>query len=113
MSENQSGYTRLFAIGKEYVRLKFEYYRLLLVEKLSVLASALVIFLVIGLLCVGCLCFLSVALCELLGSWVGSTWASTIVAGLYAIVAVVVWCLRQQLIVNPITKFISRNILNP
>lgn len=112
MEDQTTSYTRLIAIGKEYIRLKMEYYKLLTVEKLSVLASALIIVLVIGLLGVGCLCFLSVALWELLGNWVGSTWASVMVAGLYTLLAIVVALLRKQLIVNPITKFISRNILN-
>lgn len=93
---------------KRLLSLYLDNVKLTVTEKLTVLLSAgvtLVIFLVLGIFS---LAFFSGALLELM-SIVLPAWASyLILGGFFVLVIVAVALMKKQLIINPISRFISR-----
>lgn len=97
---------------KELFLLKYEYTRLTVAEKATILLSGIAIALILFLVAAVAVFFLSIALSHLLAESVGPVWSAVIVAGIYIIILLVVLALRKQLIVNPISRFITRLILH-
>lgn len=97
---------------KQLVTLKFEYTRLTVAEKATVLFSMVALAIIMFFLCGAVVLFLSVALSHLLAESVGAVWSSVIVAGIYLVVLLIVVAFRKQLIVNPISRFITRLLLH-
>lgn len=97
---------------KQLVTLKYEYTRLTVAEKATVLLSTVALVIILFFAGAAVLFFLSVALSHLLAESVGAVWSSVIVAGIYLIVLLIVVSFRKQLIINPISRFITRLILH-
>lgn len=111
MGEKSESLSTLWLKLKQLAQLKYDYARLTFAEKLTMLLAMFAL----GLVCLFgvmiMLFFLSVALAECMASSIGMAWACTIIAGIYLIVLVIVVCLRKQLIVNPISRFITKLLL--
>ena len=106
MAESQNQYI-------SYFRLQIDYTRLTAVEKVSLLLAAISVSLVMGLLCVCALFYLSFALAEVIGQWIGEEWvAYLILGGLFAVLMLIVYAFRKQLIINPVTRFVTRLFLD-
>lgn len=113
MAESQNQYIRLWEELKRYFRLQIDYTRLTAVEKVSLLLAAISVSLVMGLLCVCALFYLSFALAEVIGQWIGEEWvAYLILGGLFAVLMLIVYAFRKQLIINPVTRFVTRLFLD-
>ncbi len=111
MAENQ--YVRLWEELKKYFRLQIDYTRLTAVEKFSLLLSAAAVTLVVVLLCACALFYLSFALACVLEQWFGVEWAAyLVVGGIFALVLLIIFVFRKQLIVNPVTRYITRLFLD-
>ncbi len=103
---------KLFEECRQYLVLQKEYTKLEMTERLSKLLSAVLLVVVAGVLGIGVLFYLSLALAFLLIPLVESMAASlAIIAGIYLIVGVVVIALRKRLIVRPTMRFIAGLIL--
>ncbi|MCM1292691.1 MAG: phage holin family protein [Bacteroides sp.] len=92
--------------------LKYEYVKLTLAEKLTLLFAAIAICIIVFVSLSAILFFLSVALEHLLAESVGNVWSSVIVAGVYLALVVVVLLLRKPLIINPISRFVSKLLMH-
>lgn len=112
MSEQSNSFARLWEQIKDYGTMKFEYCKLTVAEKVSMLITAISLALLIGALCVVALFFVSMALVYWIAMGVGYGWAFAIMAGVYLLVLVVVILLRKQLILNPVCRFVSKLILS-
>lgn len=104
---------RLVSEAKRYIDLQKEYTRLEIVEKLTVIISALaVVFigLVLGLMT---LCYLLFSLAYVLEPHVGGLSVSyAIIAGISLVILVTVALLRKQLFVKPLISFLTNLFFN-
>jgi membrane protease YdiL (CAAX protease family) len=109
-----SSYTELWQEVKKYIALQIDYTKLTLVEKLTMLMSAIISVCLIIVLSACALFFLSAALV----SWLEVVLNSTLIANLIVgcgilIILLLVFCLKKTLILNPVSRFVSKLFLNP
>ncbi len=113
MSDKQNHINTLWAELKTTLKLNVDYARLTAAEKLTLLLTtvtfALIAFVMISLF----LFFLSIAIVRCIATGVGMIWAYFIMCGFYMVLLGVVVAFRKQLIVNPISRFVSRLFFNP
>lgn len=111
MSDNQ--YLKLWDEVKKYLQLQIDYTRLTAVEKLSLLLSAVGVVLLYGLLCACALFYLSFSLASVLEQLIGVEWAAyLIVAAIFLVLLLIAFLFRKQLIINPVTRFVTRLFLD-
>lgn len=102
----------LFKEIKKYVLLQKEYLQLELVEKLTILASTLLLVLLLLILGMMALFYLSFMLVYALEPLTGSlTTAYAIIGGLLLLLALAVFVFRKRLIVQPVVRFLTRLFL--
>ena len=111
MAENK--YEELWAELKKYLTLQIDYAKLTTVEKLVVLLSAIAMVAVMLILGACVLFYLSFAVVFMLSDAIGSTWgAYLIVSGIFLVLMLVVYALRQKLILDPVSRFLTRLCLH-
>ena len=111
MAENK--YEELWAELKKYLTLQIDYAKLTTVEKLVVLLSAIAMVAVMLILGACVLFYLSFAVVFGLSDAIGSTWgAYLIVSGIFLVLMLVVYALRQKLILDPVSRFLTRLFLH-
>ena len=111
MAENK--YEELWAELKKYLTLQIDYAKLTTVEKLVVLLSAIAMVAVMLILGACVLVYLSFAVVFMLSDAIGSTWgAYLIVSGIFLVLMLVVYALRQKLILDPVSRFLTRLFLH-
>ena len=111
MAENK--YEELWAELKKYLTLHIDYAKLTTVEKLVVLLSAIAMVAVMLILGACVLFYLSFAVVFMLSDAIGSTWgAYLIVSGIFLVLMLVVYALRQKLILDPVSRFLTRLFLH-
>lgn len=111
---NSEEYKQIAAEIKRYITLQVDYSKLTVLEKMVVLLSTAAIAIIIGALAICVLFYLSLSLESYLTQVLGCQWGSyLIVATLYLLIMAVVIALKDQLIVNPIAKFLSKLFLTP
>ena len=111
MEENK--YEELWAELKKYLTLQIDYAKLTTVEKLVVLLSAIAMVAVMLILGACVLFYLSFAVVFMLSDAIGSTWgAYLIVSGIFLVLMLVVYALRQKLILDPVSRFLTRLFLH-
>lgn len=111
MAENK--YEELWAELKKYLTLQIDYAKLTAVEKLVVLLSAIAMVAVMLILGACVLFYLSFAVVFMLSDAIGSTWAAyLIVSGIFMVLMLVVYAMRQKLILDPVSRFLTRLFLH-
>ena len=111
MAENK--YEELWAELKKYLTLQIAYATLTAVEKLVVLLSAIAMVAVMLILGACVLFYLSFAVVFMLSDAIGSTWgAYLIVSGIFMVLMLVVYAMRQKLILDPVSRFLTRLFLH-
>lgn len=111
MAENK--YEELWAELKTYLTLQIDYAKLTAVEKLVVLLSAIAMVAVMLILGACVLFYLSFAVVFMLSDAIGSTWgAYLIVSGIFMVLMLVVYAMRQKLILDPVSRFLTRLFLH-
>lgn len=110
-NQNTSGISTLGAMLKRYLNLLFEDLRFSTAEKLSIVLSTTVVFLLSVILITISVVFLSIALGQYLCEILTSAWGNFIVAGFYLLLLAILYIFRTALVVNPVSRFISRLIL--
>ena len=111
MAENK--YEELWAELKKYLTLQIDYAKLTTVEKLVVLLSAIAMVAVMLILGACVLFYLSFAVVFMLSDAIGSTWgAYLLVSGIFLVLMLVVYALRQKLILDPVSRFLTRLFLH-
>lgn len=98
---------------KKFLSLQYDYVRLTALEKLVVLLSTLAMAVVLLVLIACVLFYLSFALVFLISEAIGCLWgAYLIVSGLFVALTLVVYAMRRKLIIDPVSKFLTRLFLD-
>lgn len=111
MSDTTTQFKKLFEEGKEYLKLRIEYGKLTVTEKLIMIISSLALGLICVFLGVVALFFLSLSAVDWMALSIGHGWATLIMCGIYLVIILILVLLRKPLFVNPIARLISRIIL--
>lgn len=113
-NKEETSYHKTWVEIKKYFTLQLDYAKLTAVEKLTLLLSAMTLLVVALILGAGILFYLSFALLHSLELMIGSTvCAYLLVSGFFALILLGVIIFKQQLIMNPIAKFLSKLFLDP
>ena len=107
-------YKKVIPEVKNYVKLQVEYAKLTASEKLSLILSKIAILAVLLLVGTCCLFYLASLLTIVLTNATGSpTAAYIIVFALLLLLVGVIIVFREPLIINPVTRYITRLFLKP
>ena len=90
---------------------KYEYTRLTFAETLIVILSMMILCFVGIFIAMIILFLVSTVLSKVLAEYTGELWSLVIVSGFNLLILLFVILLRKPLIINPISKFITRLIL--
>lgn len=112
MSDTKNQITIIWEELKETLRLNVEYAKLTGAEKMTLLISSATVCALTFVLASLILLFLSLATVFLIAEGTGLIWAYIIMAAFYALILVLLFAFRKQLIIDPIARFISRLIFN-
>lgn len=105
-------YKQLWQQVKNHISLQLQYSKLTLAEKLTLLASRLILVMIAIMLGASVMLILSGALIVALATVVGETWiACLIVAAIYLVLLLLVFAYRHSLIIDPVTRFITKLLL--
>lgn len=107
-----NAFRKLFEEGKKYINLQIDYAKLTATEKISVILGMSVLFAVILVLSVGAGIYLSFALVYLLEPLVGIVGSYAIVGAVFLLLIAIVILFKKKLILVPITRFISKVLLD-
>ncbi len=104
---------QLFFQLKKYVLLQKEYVKLEFVEKLTILASAIIITTIAIILGMMALFYLSFSLAYIMAPYVGGLNISfAIITVVLLLLLAFIYLFRKQLIVRPLTKFVANLFIN-
>lgn len=107
-------YKQLFDSIKEHVKLEMEYSKLTLAEKMSILLSRAIIVAVLIIFGAGAMLLLLWAFAKWMIALTGSLWIGVVIAVVVVfLLALLVYGYRKQLIINPVTRFVTKLLLNP
>ena len=106
--EKENRLHTLWLEAKDYIRLNLDYAKLTTAEKLTMLLVAVSLCLIGFVLVSLIVFFLSMAVVRWIAQATGITWAYFIMSGFYLLVLVLAFALRKTLIVNPISRFVSK-----
>ena len=109
-----NSYKELWVEVKKYFNLQVDYMKLTALEKLTILLSAMTFVGVIIVLSACALFFLSAAFVSWLDTILTCTWlANLITCGIVIILILIAFCFKKTLIINPVTRFVTKLFLNP
>lgn len=98
---------------KNWLTLEIEYMKLNAAEKVSVLVSTLILVLVLFIVFMVVLIVLAFALVDLFNLFMPHSLACLTVGGILLLLIGVLYLLRNPLLVNPITRLITKLFLTP
>lgn len=98
---------------KEWLAMEVEYLKLNAAEKVSVLVSTLILVIILFIIFMVVLIVLAFALVDLFCLMMPHALACVTVGGILTVLIGVLYLLRNTLVVNPITKLITKLFLTP
>ena len=113
MTDNQNQYRTLWEQLRRLFNLEVDNARFLVTEKLAVLLSSITFYAILVVIITCVTIFLTIGVVNLMLERVEPHWAYIIVASFYLLLMVVLILFRRQLIINPITRFLSSVMLDP
>lgn len=102
----------ILAQGRDWVKLEVEYAKLTVAEKFTVLLSAMIIGAICLLMGMVVLILLSLSLVELFKMMMVPALAYLAVSGIICLLILILYLLRNPLLLNPIVRFITRLLIN-
>jgi protein of unknown function (DUF1469) len=102
----------ILAQGRDWVKLEVEYAKLTVAEKFTVLLSAMIIGAICLLMGMVVLILLSLSLVELFKMMMVPALAYLVVSGIICLLILILYLLRNPLLLNPIARFITRLLIN-
>lgn len=102
----------ILAQGRDWVKLEVEYAKLTVAEKFTVLLSAMIIGAICLLMGMVVLILLSLSLVELFKMMMIPALAYLAVSGIICLLILILYLLRNPLLLNPIARFITRLLIN-
>lgn len=107
-------YTQIIESLKQSAKVELEYSKLTLSEKLSILLSRGIIVLVMIIFAACALFLLEWGVTRWLVDITGSLWIGVLVSlAVLLIILLVLYGYRRQLVINPVTRFVTKLLLNP
>lgn len=107
-------YKQLFDSIKDHFKLEIEYSKLTLAEKMSILLSRAIIVALLIFFGAGALLLLLWAFANWMILVTGSLWLGVFIAiAVLVVIALLVYGYRKQLIINPVTRFVTKLLLTP
>lgn len=107
-------YKQLFDSIKEHAKLELEYSKLTLAEKLSILLSRAIVVAIFIIFGAGAVLLLLWAFAKWMMAVTGSLWIGVLIAvAVIALLVLLVYGYRKQLIINPVTRFVTKLLLTP
>ena len=113
MADKQPQFNTLWSELKTTFKLNVDYAKLTAAEKLTLLLTSVSLALLAFVLLSIIMFFMSLALVRCIATGVGMIWAYVIMGAFYIVLLAVIVLFRKQLIVNPISRFVSRLFFNP
>ncbi len=110
-SNDNSSFTVIWQMIQRLCRLYVSKARLDLSEKLARLFSGVALALIVLILGICVMVFLTLALSAVITDVLPDYWSYLIIGGFYVIVILLLIALRGPILINPITRFISRIIV--
>lgn len=98
---------------KSWLSLEVEYMKLTAAEKISVLVSTLVLVIILFIVFMVVLIVFAFALVDLFNLFMPHSLACVTVGGILLLFLGVLYLLRNSLVINPITKLITKLFLTP
>ncbi|MCH5213785.1 MAG: phage holin family protein [Muribaculaceae bacterium] len=98
---------------KNWLTVEVEYLKLTAAEKLSVLVSSLILVIVLFIVGMVVLIVFAFALVDLFNLFMPHSLACVTVGGILLLLIALLYLLRNPLVVNPITKLITKLFLTP
>lgn len=98
---------------KEWLMLELEYMKLTAAEKVSILVSTLILVIILFIIFMVVLILFSFALVDLFNLFMPHSLACVTVGGILLLIIGSLYLLRNALVVNPITKLITKLFLTP
>lgn len=98
---------------KEWLTMEIEYLKLTAAEKVSILLSTLILVIVLFIVFMVVLIVLAFALVDLFSLMMPHALACVTVGGILLLLIGGIYLLRNSLVVNPITKLITKLFLTP
>lgn len=111
-TDNRSSFRQIFEEGKKYLTLQFDYVKLTATEKISLIGSMTLVLILALIFMTGAMFYLSFALVYLMEPYIGLMWSYAVLAEIALLCAVVVIVFRTPLIINPITRFLTKVLLS-
>lgn len=111
-TDNRSSFRQIFEEGKKYLTLQFDYVKLTATEKISLIGSMTLVLILALIFMTGAMFYLSFALVYLMEPYIGLMWSYAVLAGIALLCAVIVIVFRTPLIINPITRFLTKVLLS-
>lgn len=107
-------YKHLIDSIKQSAKVELEYSKLTLAEQLSILLSRGIIVLVLIIFAACALFLLEWGLTHWLVQLSGSLWIGVLVSlAVLLLILIVLFGYRKQLVINPVTRFVTKLLLNP
>ncbi len=103
----------IFDIGKRLFSLYVENIRLSSAEKLTILLSGVALVSISAVLAIISLLFLTISLANLLDDFISPCWSYLIIAGIFMLAIAVLIVFKEQLVINPIARFVSKLLVEP
>lgn len=98
---------------KNWVTLEIDYLKLTAAEKISVLVSSLILVIVLFIVFMVVLILFSFALVDLFNLFMPHSLSCVTVGGILLLLIGTLYLLKTQLVINPITKLITKLFLSP
>ena len=114
MPENQNNiYKSLWMQLRNLFNMEVDSAKLFITEKLTLLVTSIAFYAALFVMATCVLVFSSIGVADILMHDMPDYWAYLIIAGFYLIIVLVLIIFRRQLITDPISRFLSRVILDP
>lgn len=113
--ENKTGeeIKSMVSVMKEWLTMELEYLKLSAAEKISILVSTLVLVVVLFIVFMVVLIVLAFALVDLFCLMMPHSLACVTVGGILMLLIGILYLMRNSLVINPITKLITKLFLTP
>lgn len=99
-------------LGRRWLSLEATYLRLSLTEKLALILGGVALTFLMSILLLFMIFMASMALADVFSGFLPVWLSHLCIAGVYALLAILLFLLRKPLILNPIARFLSRIIIN-
>ena len=110
--ENKSFFTEVGSSLKQIMNIELEYIKLLFSKKLTILLSSMLLLFVIMIMILCALIFFAMAVANLLSFIMSECYVYMLIGAMFVLFMLVVYVFRRVIIVNPISRIVSRIVFD-